>query len=282
VLFLIGSVVALFVGLALLAPYEPYLLPIVLLIPLGAVAALKIWERPILGVAATLVLIAVPWRTGGEGAAFAHITLPDLAAATLAGIVAVRTLVIGDQGRLRSWVLLPLTGVVVAGSVATLTASDPVTGVSGLVRYAEIFVVVPTITYLALQSQRDLKLILTVIIALGVFEGAIGVFQFYTGIGASYGEANIRAIGTFGAYNITGLATVVTYALIAATAIFVGLRHGRRLWALLLMLALLFPLAFSLSSWSYGGYSFGESEEVRLFCSGRRGGISNCNRSCKQ
>ncbi len=44
-----------------------------------------------------------------------------------------------------------------------------------------------------------------------------------------------------------GLATVVTYALIAATATFVGLRDGRRWWALVLVVALLFPLAFSLS-----------------------------------
>ncbi|MDP8973876.1 MAG: O-antigen ligase family protein [Actinomycetota bacterium] len=207
----------------------------------------KIWERPALGVAVIIVLIAVPWRTGGEGAEVAHVTLPDIAAATLAGIVAVRTLVLGDQGRLRSWVILPLAGVVVAGSVATLTASDPAASISGLVRYAEIFVVVPAATYLALQSRRDLKLILAVVIALGVFEGAIGVYQFFTGTGAAIGGANARAVGTFGAYNIMGLANVVTYALIAATATFVGLQDGRRLWGLLLMLALLFPLAFSLS-----------------------------------
>jgi O-antigen ligase len=246
-LLLIGSVVVSFVGLALLEPYEPYLLLIVLLIPLGAVAAFKVWERPALGVAVTLLLIAVPWRTGGEGAAFAHFTLPDIAAVVLVGIVAVRTLVLGDQGRLRSWVLLPLAGVVVAGSLATLTASDPVTSVSGLIRYTELFVAIPVATYLSLHSRRDLKLILTVLVALGVFEGGIGVYQFFTETGASYGEANIRAVGTFGAYDILGLATIVAYALIVATAALVTLRGGSRLWILLLILALLFPLTFSLS-----------------------------------
>ena len=85
------SVVASFVGFALIRPDEPYLLLIVLLIPLVALAAVKVWERPVLGIAGALALIAVPWRTGGEGAALAHITLPDLAVAVLAVIVAVRT-----------------------------------------------------------------------------------------------------------------------------------------------------------------------------------------------
>jgi O-antigen ligase len=136
---------------------------------------------------------------------------------------------------------------VVAGSVATLTASDPATSVSGLIRYTELFVAIPVATYLSLQSRKDFTLILTVVIALGVFEGAIGVYQFFTATGASYGEVNTRAIGTFGAYDILGLATVVTYALIVATAAFVTLRGGGRLWILLLILALLFPLTFSLS-----------------------------------
>lgn len=241
------SVVACFVVFALIRPDEPYLLLIVLLIPLSAVAAVKVWERPVLGIVGALVLIAVPWRTGGEGAAFAHVTLPDLAAAALTVIVAVRTLVLGDQGRLRSWVILPLVGILLAGSAATLTANDPLTSASGLVRYAEIFVVIPVVTYLALQDTRDLKLILGVVVALGVFEGALGVFQFFTGTGAGFGETNTRAIGTFGAYNIMALATVVTYALIVATATFASLRGGRRLGALLLILALLLPLAFSLS-----------------------------------
>ncbi len=244
---LVLSVVASFVGFALIRPDEPYLLLIVLLIPLVALAAVKVWECPVLGIAGALALIAVPWRTGGEGAALAHITLPDLAVAVLAVIVAVRTLALGDQGRLRSWVILPLVGILVAGSAATLTASDPLTSISGLVRYAEIFVVIPAITYLSLQNTRDLKLILAVVIALGAFEGALGVFQFFTETGASYGETNTRAVGTFGAYNIMALATIVTYALIVATAAFVSLRGGRRLGALLLMLMLLLPLAFSLS-----------------------------------
>jgi O-antigen ligase len=244
---LVLSVVASFVGFALIRPDEPYLLLIVLLIPLAALAAVKVWERPVLGVATALALIAVPWRTGGEGAAFAHLTLPDLAAAALAVIVAVRTLALGDQGRLRSWVILPLVGILIAGSAATLTANDPFTSASGLVRYAEIFVVIPAVTYLALQNTRDLKLILAVVVALGVFEGALGVYQFFTATGASYGETNIRAVGTFGAYNILALAHVVTYALIVATATFVSLRGSRRLGALLLMLALVLALVFSLS-----------------------------------
>jgi hypothetical protein len=93
-------------------PYQAHLLPSVLLIPLGVAVAPKVWERPALGAVAIVILLAVPWRTGGEEAELAHVTAPDIAAAALAGIVAVRTLVIGDQGRLRSWVVLPLMGIV--------------------------------------------------------------------------------------------------------------------------------------------------------------------------
>ncbi len=257
-LLLVGSVAALFVALVLRQPYQSQLLPIVLLIPLGAAVAPKLWERPALGVAAIVALTAVPWRTGEEEAAgLAHVTAPDIAAAALVALVGVRTLVSGDHGRLRSWVVLPLIGIVVAGSAATLTTSDPTTSISGLVRYAEIFVVVPTATYLALQSRRDLKLILAVVIALGVFEGAVGVFQFFTGTGASIGKENARAVGTFGAYNIMSLSYVVSYALIAAAAILVGLRGGRRWWALLLVLPLLLPLAFSLSRGAWIGVTAG-------------------------
>ncbi|MBV9454357.1 MAG: O-antigen ligase family protein [Rubrobacter sp.] len=236
-------------GFTLLNPYQrPYLLLALLLILPGTAVAFKVWERPALGLAGAVLLMAVPWHTGEEGEGLVHVTLSDLAVVFLVGIIAVRTLVIGDQGRLRSWILLPLAGVVVAGSAATLTASDPVTSISGLVRYTELFVVVPLATYLALESRRDLKLNLAVIIAIGLLEGAIGVYQFLTETGAGFGvEGNIRAIGTFGAYDISGLAAIVTYALVGATATFAGLRDRRRWWVLLLMLALVFPLVFSLS-----------------------------------
>ncbi len=266
VLLLLGAVVTV---LAVPAAFQPYLPLALLLILIGTVTAFKVWNRPALGVAGTLALIALPWSTGEESQAFAHVALPDIGAAALVGIVAVRTLVVGDRGRLRSWVILPLAGVVLAGSAATLTAHDPVASISGLIRYAEIFVVIPTATYLALQSRGDLKLILATVMALGVLEGTLGAYQFYTGTGAGYGESSVRAVGTFGAYDIMAMANVVAYAMIAAAAVFAGLRGDRRLWGLLLLAALSLPLAFSLSRGWWAAAAVGVAVVVIL--AGRRG-----------
>jgi O-antigen ligase len=161
--------------------------------------------------------------------------------------MAVRVLVVGDRGRLSSWVVLPLAGFLVAGSAATFAAHDPVISLSGLIRFTQLFVVVPLATYLAIESKRDLKLILGTVLALGVLEGAIGVYQFVSGTGAGFAGSTVRAVGTFGAYEVMGMAIVVTYAVIAAAAIYVGLSGRRRWWGLLLAVALCFPLAFSLS-----------------------------------
>lgn len=235
--------------LILPAVYQPYLLPILLLLLAVVVATVKVWERPALGVVGILLLIAVPWGTGGGEDQGISVTLPDLAAAAFVGLMALRTLAVGDQGRLYSWVVLPLAGVVIAGGIATLTASSPTASLSGMVRYVELFVVVPVATYLALQSRRDLGLIMVTVVALAAFEGALGVYQAFTGTGAAYGdgESGVRAVGTFGAYNILDLANLVSYAVVVSVAAFMTLRGGRRLWILLLVTALLLPLALSLS-----------------------------------
>lgn len=240
ILLLVGVIAAMFV-----LPESLRLYP--LFVPVTFLVLPPLWKRPALGIAGMLLLLAVPWRTGGEGESLAHLTLPDLVAAVVVGLVAVRTLAIGDQGRLRSWVLLPLTGVVLAGSVATITAYDPVTSLSGLIRYTELFVAVPVAVYLSLRERRDLRLILTSIVVLGAFEGIIGVYQFFTGTGASFGESDLRAVGTFGAYNIMGLSQVVSSAMIVTAAAFTNSRGAARWRFLVLLVALAFPLAFSLS-----------------------------------
>ncbi len=240
------SIVAL-VLLLLLRPAagQAYLLPGLLLILVLAAVVPKIWERPALGIAGAVLLVAVPWGSG-EGAG-TNITPPDLAIVAVAALIGARVLLKGDQGRLRSWVILPLAGVVVAGGIATMAAENPATSLVGLVRFAELFAVVPVATYLALQSRRDLWLILGSVVLLGVFEGALGVYQYFTSTGAQYGEAGNRAVGTFGAYGILGMAQVVTYAIIVSTAAFAALRGGRRYGFLFLTVALCLPLAFSFS-----------------------------------
>jgi O-antigen ligase len=232
--------------LALPATYEPLIFPGLLLALVVGVVGLKVWERPAWGVAAVVMLLAIPWPSTDEGVSVSF-TLPDLAATALVGLMMVRVLVVGDRGLLRSWVLLPLAGVLIAGGVATMAAKNPHESLVGLVRYAEIFVVVPIATYLSLETRRDLKLVLGAVLLLGVFEGGLGVYQYFTGTGAEYGESSNRAVGTFGAYGIMGMAQVVSYAILVAAAAFAGLRGRGQAWALLLMGMLALPLVFSFS-----------------------------------
>lgn len=229
-------------------PSGPYVyLLALLLVPAVLAAVVVVWKRPALGAAGTLILLLIPQRTGGEGQALAHISAADVASAFFAGLVALRVLASGDLGRLNSWVVLPVAGFLAAGSVATIMAYDPVLSLSGLIRFAQIFVVVPLATYLALQSRRDLWLILRTVLALGLIEGAVGTYQFLTATGAGYAGSTVRAVGTFGGAGVMGMAMVVAYAMIAAVALYAGLRDRRRWLGLGLVVALSFPLVFSLS-----------------------------------
>lgn len=240
------------VSLVIIAPAQqplvmPGLLAAFLLVAVGA----KVWERPALGLAGAICLIAVPWPPEGEGREV-EVTLPDLAAVAIVGIVVLRLLVYGDGGgRLRSWVMLPAAGVVVAGAVATVAAEDPSVSLFGLVRFAQIFAIVPVVTYLSLRDRLDLKLVLGGVVVLGLFEGGLGIYQYATGTGAEYGEASSRAVGTFGAYGIMGLAQVVTCAILVLAAIYATVRDGRRFVALSLLAVLVLPLVFSFSRGSW-------------------------------
>lgn len=225
--------------------------------PIALVAALhagtRAWARPVLLAAVGVALIAVPLKSGEEGAELAHLRLPDAASALLVLLVAAKVLFGGpDAGvraaaRMRSWVALPLVLVVLAGALSAAFADDVASGIAGWVRVCQVFVVVPLCVFLALEERRDLRLILWVVVGLGAYEGALGVYQYLTGTGAQYGGGT-RAVGSFGAYEIMGMATVVTYAIVAAWAVAFGARERRsRLAGFAFAISFVAPLLFSLS-----------------------------------
>jgi O-antigen ligase len=89
------------------------------------------------------------------------------------------------------------------------------------------------------------------IVGLAVVEGGIGLVQTLTGTGASIGEQHIRAVGTFGAYNIMELATVTGIALVICLAVAVT-RKGRLRWMALagtLFLSLAHLASLSRGAW---------------------------------
>jgi O-antigen ligase len=221
----------------------------VLLVPTALVLAIgrTLWRRPVLLVAVVMLLVCVPWRGGGEGEGAARLSLADVAAVGLVALVLARAMVIGDAARLRSWVLLPLAAVFVACGAATAMAADGLTSLVGMARFVEIFIAIPLATYLTLERRSDLSLILGTFLVIGIGEGVLGVYQFVTGSGAGFGDAAIRAVGTFGAYEILSLASVVTQALLVAVAVVIAGRGPGRALAAVAVVGLALPLAASLS-----------------------------------
>ena len=223
---------------------------VVLLVPIVAWAGAKAWERPSLLVAAMIVVTAVPWRTGGEGPELLHLTLADVASVVLVVVVLARLLwrpSVVDEQRLRSWVLLPMLGLVAAATLATFLASDAMTSLSGLARQAQLLVVVPLAGYLSMRHRDDVRSLVGAVLLLGVGQSILAVIQYATGTGASYGGEDIRGVGTFGAFAIMALPAVVTAALMVAVSLALVYEGRQRAWALGAVALLLPGLAVSFS-----------------------------------
>ncbi|MFJ6215819.1 O-antigen ligase family protein [Streptomyces sp. NPDC092296] len=223
--------------------------------PVSAARARELLRRPSLAAAATVLLVCVPSGEQDVTAAV-HITPADVASLVLVAVVALALL----RGRLRT-ALSPLAcllfgAVAVAAAVATATAVDPIAALTGFVRLVQVFVLVPVAVLLSLRDRRDIRLLLGALVAAALIEGAVGVHQYLTGTGASFTGRPIRAVGTFGALDIMAMSAVVSYGLVAALALAVGLRdsaahrpHRCALYAV--AVALVLPLAFSFSRGSW-------------------------------
>lgn len=219
------------------------LTPIVWLV----VAARRVVARPSLLLIAVFALLLVPAARSEDGSG-TTITLPDLALVTFAVLVLLKALREPEAlKRLRSPVVLVLAGVLLAAALATLTAQDTSSGLVGLLRSTQVFVVGPLAVLLCLRSARDTRLVLWLYVGLGTLQGIVGVFQYLTRTGASFGGEPVRAVGTFGAYDVMAMAATVRYAIIicVAVALTAGGRRARGAAALSVFLVL--PLVLSLS-----------------------------------
>ncbi|MDQ8704027.1 O-antigen ligase family protein [Streptomyces sp. LHD-70] len=198
--------------------------------------------------AAPILLLALPY-TGGD-ATTVDVTPADVGSALLVCFCGVQVL----RGRARP--LTPAAAVVfaaptVALAAAAVTAADPVTALPGLARYLQIFVLVPAAVVLLVRDARDFRLVAASLVLLAVVEGAVGLHQYVTGTGASYMGQDIRAVGTFGATDVMGMATVVALGTVVAAALALRppARHPRWYRPALLVIAcvLCVPLVLSFS-----------------------------------
>ncbi|MET9324796.1 O-antigen ligase family protein [Streptomyces sp. NPDC003038] len=171
---------------------------------------------PLLPLAGTVLFLLAP-LPAGDATTSGKVGPADAASLLLVLVCAVRAL----RGRVRA--LTPL-GVLVLGlpavglAVATATAGDPYAALPGFVRYLQVFVLVPAAVVLLVRDAREFRLAAGCFVVLALVQGAVGVAQFATGTGASYQGEDIRAVGTFGPGDVMGMATVVSYGLIVATA----------------------------------------------------------------
>jgi O-antigen ligase len=201
-------------------------------------------RRPSLIVAGTVLLICLPSQISDVSSS-GHITAADLGAAGAVAVLAVR-LVAGERSEAgRGWPMY--AAALTSFALATITATDISASVVGFVRYSELFVLVPIAVAMSLRDRFDVLLVAGAIVATTLFEGLVGVYQYLSGTGASYGGQYIRAVGTFGAEQVLALGALVGYGLIVTLALGLAAR-GRRRTALLAAAAFLFvPLGLTLS-----------------------------------
>ncbi|MFC8436293.1 O-antigen ligase family protein [Streptomyces sp. NPDC057253] len=198
---------------------------------------------PVLPVLAVIVLLALPLGPGGDGGAGPA----DAVSALVVLYCALR--LVRERRRPLSRTAVVLLGLPVIGlAVAATGASSPGAGLGGLGRYLQIFVLVPAAVLLLIRGRADFRLLAWGFVGLAGWQGAIGVHQFLTGTGASYQGEEIRAVGTFGAQDVMGMATVVSFGLVCAVGLALGRTSVRQgAVAACCALALLVPLALSFS-----------------------------------
>lgn len=195
---------------------------------------------PVLPLVAVIALLAVPNPGDGAGPADA-----------VSGLLVVYCviLLLRERRRPLSPVAALVLGLPVVGlTLAAMGASSASAGLTGLGRYLQVFVLVPAAVLVLTRNRADFRVLAWAFVALAGWQGALGVHQYVTGTGASYQGEPIRAVGTFGAQDVMGMASVVALGVVCA----VGLALGRaprwqRATAAGCAVALLLPLALSFS-----------------------------------
>lgn len=239
--------------------------------PAAGPRALLTAHATALPVVLTVLLLCVPVGGGGPGAAEFTVTPADAASVLLVLAAA------GYALRTRRRPLSPVAALVLAApavafGVSTVAAADPAASLPGLLRYAQIFVLVPAALLLLLRTRGDFRLVAGAVVALALVQGGLGTHQYLTSTGASYMGEPVRAVGTFGAQDVMAMSTVVCYGLLLALAAGLAPPAAAPRWlrpaALGCAAALLVPLAVSFSRGAW--IATAVAVTVMLFLAGPR------------
>ncbi|MBJ7452352.1 MAG: hypothetical protein JHC71_09745, partial [Blastococcus sp.] len=184
--------------------------------------------RPAAWIAVAVLLLAAVPAAGSGGSSLA---LSDVALA-VAGVLAAWSVLRGEQvAVVRSVPAVGFLAIATMGLIAAALAHNFPTNVVGAVRYVELFLVAPLAVMVALRTRTDAVILLGALVGLGVGEGALGLVQFATGTGAGIGADSIRAVGTFGAYNIGTLAQLTAMGFVICLAVVIVQDGALRAWA---------------------------------------------------
>jgi len=106
---------------------------------------------------------------------------------------------------------------------------------------------VPVAVAMSLRDRLDVLLVAGAIVTVTVVEGAVGVYQYLTGTGASYAGQDVRAVGTFGAEQVLALGALIGYGLVVTLALAFAMRGRLRIALFAASGFLLLPLGLTLS-----------------------------------
>ncbi|WP_081238627.1 O-antigen ligase family protein [Streptomyces viridosporus] len=195
---------------------------------------------PVLPLVAVVALPALPSAGDGAGPA-------DAVSALVVVYCVIRLL--RERRRPLSPAAAVVLGLPVVGlALAVMGTSSTAGGLTGPGRYLQVFVLVPAAVLVLLRHRADLRVLAWSFVGLALWQGAVGVHQYVTRTGASYQGETIRAVGTFGAQDVMGMAAAVSLGLVCAVGIALGRTPVRqRAVAAGCALALLLPLAVSFS-----------------------------------
>ncbi|MFG2075325.1 O-antigen ligase family protein [Nonomuraea maritima] len=224
-------------------------------------------ERPSLAAAATVLISCLPADRTATGV---HVSAADLTSVALivlaaafllsgrrAGVIDVagrrpslRTGVMDVAGTLerRAVVLAPLAA---AATVALLASADTMTSLPGYLRFLQVFVLVPLAVLVTVRDRADVMIVAGSVVGAATLQGVLGCYQVLTGTGAAYEGERVRAVGTFGAPDVMGMATMVSYGVVILLAAGLSVRGNGRVLALGGAGLLCVPLALSLSRGSW-------------------------------
>ncbi|MEV0308571.1 O-antigen ligase family protein [Nonomuraea fuscirosea] len=206
---------------------------------------MRVRLRPSLLAAALVLLTCLP-AGHEEPSSGVRPTAADVMSLVLA-VAAVAVLLSRPAAERLPARVLVFAPVAAAAGVSLLACADVLAGVPGYARYVQVFVVIPLAVLVAVRDRTDTLIVGGALVAAAVTQGLVGCVQAVTGTGASYAGEQVRAVGTFGAPDVMGMASVVSFGAIVLLGTGLTLRGRRRAAALTAAALLCVPLALSLS-----------------------------------